>query len=99
MCGFGGAVPLHEKPGPVAVLRHRPRGAPVPDQRGDDVASRAKVRRDVEGLVTPVLDVGALRSGRDLLAVDVQSIPVVRADVDDEARRYRGQLEGSPRME
>ena len=96
---FGRAVPLHQKTRAMAVLRDRSRSAPVPDHGGDDVAAAPEVRRQVERLVAPVVDVGALRPGRDLCAVDVQAIAIVGRDVNDEGRWDGAQLKRLPGVE
>lgn len=92
-------VALQQEAGAIAVLRDRSRGAPVPHQRGDDVAARTELRREIDRLVAPVHDVGALRTGRHFLAVDVQPVAIVRRHVDDEPFGARREVERAARVE
>jgi len=83
----------------MAVLRHWPRRAPVPHERGDHVAARMQLGRQIHRLVAPVRHVRPLRAGGHLCAIHEQSIAVVRGYVHDESRWHRPQLEGLSRVE
>ena len=96
--GLDGAVALKQESRPVAVLGDRTRSAPVPYECGDHVAARTETACEIDGFVAPVGNVRSLGAGGHLLAVDVQSIPIVRGNVDHEPVRNRRQVECSSRV-
>ena len=91
---FRGPIALEQEARAPRVLRHGAHAcAPVPHERGDHVAASSEPRREIDGLVPPVVHVGALRPGRHLLAVDVEAVSVVGRDVHEESRGPVSELE------
>ena len=93
------AVSLQQERRLTAELRDGLVRPPVPHERRDDVAACSKLGGHIDRLVAPVHQVGTLRPGGHLLAIDEQPVAVVGGHVDDETRRLGVQLEHTTEME
>ncbi len=68
---------MEQKGGAVAELGDGSLGAPVPDEGGELVVAGLEKRGEVDGLVAPVREVGALWAVGDGAAVDEEPVAVV----------------------
>ena len=87
-CRFRIGVPLHQKAGAVAHLRHRRRFAKIPHHRRNHIVPGAQQRSQVHCLKPPVKQIAARRPLRRILPVHVQHEPVVRAHVHPVVLRH-----------
>jgi len=97
--GSSSGFAFEEKGGAVSHLGDGGEESPVPDCGGDEVASRVEQRREIEELVTPVIQVAAGRAVADALAVHVEDKTVVGADADRVRGRDGVQRKGAAEMQ
>src|SRR5215471_9522405 len=90
---LGFAIAFEDESGLQGDLRVRGQIAEVPYHGGEHVAAGDEVGREVDGLVAPVEEITARRAPGGAMAVDEELVPVVAADVDDEAFGPGGDVE------
>ena len=86
---LAGTVTLQHEAGAVADLRAGGLRPEAPDERDQQVAAGREIRREVEGLEAPEVEIAARRAAADAPAVGEEHEPLVAADVHDEAGSAR----------
>ena len=93
------AIALHQEAGAIAHLGDRRDLAEIPDDGGQHVLPRLQHGSQIDGLEPPVEEIAARRAFGSVFAIDVQEIPIIRADVNPEVRRNGGERDLAAKVE
>ena len=95
---FRAAVTLNDEPGFVHYLRLRRQFREVPHHGGQNISPGCQVRSDVQGLVTPVVQIAARGTLQHAFAIHEELIAVVAAHMDHKALRNGVQCDSLAEM-